>query len=70
MLTYADDAAAPQEMERVLEAARQIYFRHGGEAMLPESLPELQARSETRQVMRMLTYAHVCSRVLTYADVC
>jgi hypothetical protein len=67
MLTYA---VASQEMERLLEAARQIYFRHGGDAMLPESQAELKARSETRQVMRMLTYAHVCSRMLTYAHVC
>jgi hypothetical protein len=48
---YGASGPSPEESEALLQEARQIYFRHGGADMAPNSPEEKSARAETRALL-------------------
>jgi len=58
---YGANAPSPEEAEALLHEARQIYLRHGGAGMEPNSPQERSARAETRALLDTF-YQSLCVR--------
>ena len=58
---YGTRALAPEDAQRMLEEARRVYEKYGGDAIVPYSDQEQQARAETRELI-LGFYRQLCQR--------